>query len=98
MIETIDRLLINADPEGEAAKRLRRYREQAERRVMIGPGALRWINGLIALNDNLECGRMDRAGRCLAQQGATCAHHDRYRSCALYSQQLESTRRSHDPD
>lgn len=75
MIEVIDQLLAVADPDGENASRLRRWRADAEAGVFLGPGVRRAIQQLVIAIDNIECRWLHRNGECWGvNAGAHCPH------------------------
>lgn len=85
MIDTIDRLLAVADPDGEPARLLKKWRGQLERHVMLGPGPISYINGLLRRLDNPECRWLTNDGRCLGRNaGAYCPYNEpngRFSAC-----------------
>lgn len=77
MIEVIERLLAVADPEGENATRLRRWRADVEAGVFLGSGVRRAIQQLVIDVDNIECRWLCRDGECRGiNSGAHCPHSD----------------------
>lgn len=97
MIDVIDSLLAVADPEGEAAARLRRWRAQVERSVMLGPGPLAYINRLLRRLENVECRWLALNGGCMGvNQGYPCsftADGRRFAQCPGYDGRPRPDRR-----
>jgi len=84
LIETVDRLIKQARPGGQAHKRLLKYRDQLERNVFLGPSVLRYIRGLVEkLDDNIECRHLTGRGVCREKKRA-CDHLEDNRSCTIY--------------
>jgi hypothetical protein len=75
VIEIIDQLLAVADPEGENATRLRRWRADIEAGIFLGPGPRSYIQKLVTAIDNIECRWLDSTGVCVSiYAGAHCTH------------------------
>lgn len=92
MIDLIDALLEKANPEGETAARLRRYRAQIEQNVMMGAGVCAWLQGLVAKLDNVECGSLMRDGKCRAKRGVPCNYAAAFRRCPSYVRPMDGRR------
>lgn len=92
MIDLIDSLLAVANPEGETAARLRRYRSQIENNVMLGTGVRAWLQSLVAKLDNVECGHLLRDGKCRARHGAACQYLVAFRRCPTYTRPVDRRR------
>ena len=90
--DTIDRLLRYANPDGEAHKRLTRYREQLDRNVMLGEGPRRFIASLLERLDNVECSHLDKDGGCRVKQGRLCKYRQRYKACTIYEEPRATVR------
>lgn len=85
LIELIDDLLEKARPGGLAHARLRKYRDQASRNVMLGPSVMRYIKRLQTIaSDTIECKFLDAFGKCRRRRNLACDHVDNNKACKLY--------------
>ena len=84
IIEVIDHLLQFARPGGTAHRRLIKYRDQAERNVMLGPSVMRYLKKLqIIATDEIECRFLSQLGKCRKRKLA-CDHLDSNKECIHY--------------
>jgi len=84
LLETINSLLKYADPERSAHKKLLSLRDKVQRKVMLGPKSLKYIEELIQIKDNIECARLQSNGKCNIPGKRECKFTERYKSCPWY--------------
>lgn len=81
--ETINTLMLYADPRGRNYSRLKRLKSDVDHRIMIGPSARRFIHGLVAKLDNIECEGLSNSDKCLFGF-QSCDYSERFSVCSKY--------------
>lgn len=88
LVGRIAHLLRFADPQGEAAPRLRRYLAHAQDGTLLGPHALGFLAGLERRTQNVVCASYLGNGACgvAADNGAyqLCPHARHFAGCPVY--------------
>lgn len=97
LLEIIDSLLSEADPEGENAERLRRYRQFVLDGVMLGAGARAFLARMVEECDNVECAHLSHVGNCGVRRGAPCASQADFQACADYQRPRAHNGRGRSP-
>lgn len=92
LLERIVWLQSQADPELSAWIRLKKLRELVERKVMINPGDMAFLNDLQLRLDNVECDNLGEAGGCKVKGIARCRHIKRFKACPYYDRSKPQTR------